>query len=377
MALGSNIIGTQGNVARQFAARPALPSPRVPGTFQHYVDPYGVLTEAQLEAQAKAYVQSVIGPQIAAATATSNAQTAKGQAAITGYTQALLPAIKAITDQIGAGYKGAEASSASLADATRAALTGQAAGEGNALTTALGNAGLPTTLGSQVAATGAAAGNTSLASGNATLQGLLASGAAANEYAGKLPNIAFLQGLQASKDYQGKQADALNTLITDLRGKQPGLAQSVFNTLSNANLGRQAKEIAANAKATPKLGTKAGPYYLGQDGQWHLSPNYVQKPDGTIVPYTKPPKPVTPKPPKEIVTVGPDGTTKVVATVPANAVIRNAPGTKPGTKDGPKNVYVLGPDGKLHLVGSVPAGSIIRNKPKAAKAASSSSPLGK
>lgn len=161
-----------------------------------------------------------------------NAYANPRQNAITGYTKELAGALGGIAPQIGQAYGQAFNQGSALENALANRLTGQGQATASDLTQALANAGQSTAPGAAAAQTAVGVGNASFAQGSAGLQEMLARGAAAQAYGAKLPGIAALSGLQATK---GLQAQALSQ-IPDLRNQflsnelQKWIAKTQFGT---------------------------------------------------------------------------------------------------------------------------------------------------
>lgn len=185
------------------------------------------LTDQQISARA----QALLDPLVKQTTDRINASTKAGAGAISGYASKYADALAGYGDSAKAIYGGAEQSQAAADAAESGALrTGgsqladQLAGKIGQISSApnVMQAGTAPVVGN---AAGAA--NATLGSGSAALSALIAQGAAAQEYAGKLPGIARAQGASDIRDLSLASQKTLADQIGELEKQTPGLIESL------------------------------------------------------------------------------------------------------------------------------------------------------
>jgi hypothetical protein len=220
-------------------------------------NPLAPHTPKQVRRQARYAVGATFNPLFAQL----NRREASNQAAIRDYTRSLSSMLAPIAGQIQGYYNNAENRQQGVDTALANRLNSVGGQEASALQSRLASAGLPTDQAQRVSAVGSGAANTSAALGSANLSQLLASGAAQTAYAGKLPGIAALGGLQFAKQNLAQ----MEQQRSDLQAKVPGAVQSELGQLQNlefqkatANLGfagTQAKLGAQIASSNARLAT--------------------------------------------------------------------------------------------------------------------------
>lgn len=234
------------------ASKPAAAKPKaapVKRVTDPYTDPQSYIAKAVAglgtpltDAQIQTNAQSQLAPLIKALQDSIKAQATSGTAAIGGYTSNLAQHLAGFQQNAQNIYGGAEASQA----ASDAALSQKLAGEGGQQAQDLGAklAGINAPGAVNQAVQGATqtaggAGNALYATGGASLANLIASGAAEQSYASKLPGIAGLAGAQQVGNLQGELAKSLADQTGTLQGKVPDIVNSLEGQRSDL-LGKRA-----------------------------------------------------------------------------------------------------------------------------------------
>lgn len=166
-----------------------------------------------------------------------NAYAQPRQNAITGYTKAFAGELGRIAPQIGQAYSQAQGAQSSLDTALANRLQQQGQETAGGLEQALGAAGQSTLPAALTAQQAVGVGNASFAQGSASLSQLLGQGAAAQAYGAKLPGIAALGGLQATKQLQAQG----QSMIPDL--KNQFLANELQKWISRTGLGMDKAQL--------------------------------------------------------------------------------------------------------------------------------------
>lgn len=258
--------------------RPKRTPPRKP-TLRKVPDPFAPLSDQQLQQRAQQLFQQSLDPVLAQIRSAIEARSQAGQAAIQGLTQALGGLYAQAAPQAAAAYGQAQAAQSGLntALANRLGSFGQAnAGEvGNKLAYA-GPSGANIAANAGTAGQGAT--NANFAKGAAGTEQLLAQGAAAQAYAGGLPGIAALTGMQNSRSLQAQ----LNKELADQLGQATAnsgssvaslyqhlvdqeLQKAVARNTSGLNREKLAAQI-ANQKAMQKYRNQSLVYRAAQLG---------------------------------------------------------------------------------------------------------------
>lgn len=274
------------------------------------------LTDAQIQTNA----QGQLSPLIQQLTDSLNRQAQSGTAAIGGYTSDLAKALGGYQQNAQNIYSGAQQSQAASDNALTAKLAGEGGQQAQDLGARLASINAP---GATNAAVGAAtqnaigSGNALYATGSASLANLIASGAAEQSYAGKLPGLAGLAGEQQLGGLQhsiassladktaGIEAQApgivsgLQTQRSDLLGKKETLRgdlNTFFSTRDNQKAAL-AQERAALGLPDPSLSGKVGVVVdktgkpvPGADGKPQVLPGYHNTPSGGVAKDVKPAK---------------------------------------------------------------------------------------
>lgn len=211
--------------------------------------------------QAVGLVQSQIQPIIDEINRSIAARSASGTASIKGYTDAFASLLAQQAGTSGVPYQQAQAQQAGADAALAQRLSGAGTSLGDELRTKLmqADAGAAFTdqVAGQVAGTGQGASNASYATGNASLSDLIARGASAKTYAGSLPGIARLGGLQQTGQYQGQLATELANQLGQVRSKVPGLVSDVTSRLTASQDKRYAADQAAADRAAARADANA------------------------------------------------------------------------------------------------------------------------
>lgn len=199
-------------------------------------------------------VNAIIRPLIAEIQRSIDSRTKAGAGAITGYTsalaQALAPYQERTADIYGRAQQAQAASDAALTSGLRTG-SNQAADELAGRLAALpgAEAHAETARDTGQGAAGALAGT-----GSASLSELIASGAAAEAYADKLPEFARLGGLDAIRDLTLQSRSQLADELGGIRSQVPQLVQGRLDTLAER---RQAESELAESRRQFNVGQKA------------------------------------------------------------------------------------------------------------------------
>jgi hypothetical protein len=232
-----------GNYPGTYPGSPPIPPlPGIP-------NPYAPKTDAQLQAEAAAFVGAQINPLIDEINRSITARSQSGSQAIQSATAALINAMAGYGPATAAAYGTAEKNVAALEDALANRLTGQGKDVAADLSGALAAAGQDTTGAQGLAGVGAAAANAGLAQGSAALEALISQGAAAQNYGAKLPTIGGLYGREATNQFQSMLNQQLAEQLGQVRSQVPGLTANIFESLqgrefAKAEASRQERESA-------------------------------------------------------------------------------------------------------------------------------------
>src|SRR6266566_6068531 len=193
-------------------------------------------TPRQIRRQARYAVGASFGPLFAQL----NRRESGNQAAIQDYTQRLIQQLGPVANQVQGYYGQAATQEQGVNNQLADRLNSVGGQEASALQAKLAQAGLGGTGQEQrVSAIGSGAANTGAALGSANLFSLLASGAAQTAYAGKLPGIAALGGLQYAK----QNAAQMEQQRGDLQAKVPGAIQSELSQRENLEFQKAAANL--------------------------------------------------------------------------------------------------------------------------------------
>lgn len=271
------------------------------------------MTDAQIQSNA----QAQLAPLIKALQDSIGAQSQSGMNAINGYTSNLAQHLAGFQQNAQNIYGGAEQSQAASDAALSQKLSGEGGQQAQDLGAKLASINAPGAVNQAVqGATGeaAGAGNALYATGGASLANLIASGAAEQSYASKLPGIAGLAGAQQvgnlqgelaknladqTGQLQGKVPDIVNSLEgqrTDLQGKRATLTQDLNQFFSDRGLKKKALAQERRALHLPdsslsgKVGVvvdkRGNPVLKG--GKPQLLPGYHVNAKGSVVKDAKP-----------------------------------------------------------------------------------------
>lgn len=277
--------------------------------------------------QARAGAQASIGQTVHDYTATSQGQARQGEAAVEGYAGSLAKGLAQTAPQnVHNAYAPAEAALA----ATNNALADRVSGAGNQaaddLAGRLASINSPNVTDPAVAGlrqSAAGAGNATYATGNASLDQMIAEHASAADYAGKLPAFAQLAGIQQAGMVQGAAAKALADKLAPVYGQLPTLTQNALTQnqgrrdayqgrADSASLALQGQNTSlaavragletAGVKAAAKAATPPRVSVQLSSANKFLTDVYgnpITRPDGNPIPYTPYVKPTAPKGPKD------------------------------------------------------------------------------
>lgn len=178
-----------------------------------------------------------------------NPRIASGDRAINAYTNALaahlMPA-QANSHQI---YSQAQAQQSAIDSALANRLSGAGSQVSGDLASQLSQAGQNTAPAQEIAQEGQGAGNASYASGTATLSQLLSQGAAAQQFAGMLPNIARLSGQQQQGQNRAQIMSQFPQLYQQAMDREFNKAVAVQSGLvDQAKMGQQQQQFNARQR---------------------------------------------------------------------------------------------------------------------------------
>lgn len=190
----------------------------------------GRLPAPQTDQQIQSQAQGMLDPVVAQITSAINARAQAGGQSIGGYTDQLAKNLMGARGQVDQAYAPAEQGTA----ATNAALADRLSGAGNAtsdaLASRLASIGSPDVTGQAAGAVrqaGTGSGNALYASGSASLEQLLGNHATAADYAGKLPDLARLGGLQQLGALQGRAQQDIRDQTAQVTSQLPSIVQGL------------------------------------------------------------------------------------------------------------------------------------------------------
>lgn len=203
--------------------------------------------------RAQQQVATTFAPVVSSTAKAFNDRAAQEQAAITGYTSELAKLMGGYGDAAKQAYGAAAASQAAVDAAFAATRAGQGSAAQSELAAKLGSMGvdpatstrITSSLGSDFAGESKAAAGR----GAASLSALLAEGAQAQDYGAKLPGVAGLYGLNATKQAQGRITSELSQALAQLESQRPGAVQSAL-----AQIQQNRNQVEANRQAAAALG---------------------------------------------------------------------------------------------------------------------------
>lgn len=208
------------------------------------------LTDAQIRANA----QDELAPLIKQITDSIGQQAQSGTQAIGGYTSELAHQLGGFQQNAANIYGGAQQSQAASDAALSAKLQGEGGAQAQQLGSQLASINAP---GATNAAVGQAtqdatgAGNALYATGSASLANLIASGAAEQSYASKLPGIADLSGIQQSGQLRSQLAKSLADQTGTLEAKVPDIVSGLQSDRQTLRGNRETlRENLQNAQAS-------------------------------------------------------------------------------------------------------------------------------
>jgi hypothetical protein len=207
--------------------RPPAPGSTPPVQVDPYVSIIGGMEKPMTAQQITAQARGEISPLVAALSQQITGRVAGASHAISGYAGEAARELAQL--DFGQPYTGAEQGQAAVDAALRQSLAGAGSSDAEALASRLAVLNDPTVAAAanDVAANGAANGNTQLAQGSAALSNLIANAAAGREYGLKQPGIAKLAGLQQISGVQRQGQSDLAAGTAQLMGQLPGLVESM------------------------------------------------------------------------------------------------------------------------------------------------------
>jgi hypothetical protein len=170
-----------------------------------------------------------------------------GNRAIDAYTNALASHLQPAEGRTHSNYLAAEQQQAAVDQALANRLSGSGQALQQDLASQLGAAGQDQAPAGTVGQIGAGASNAGYASGSANLSQLLSQGAAAQQFAGMLPNLARLQGQQQRGQYRSQLYSELPKLMQDAQDRE---FQKAVASQSGLVSMQKVAESAAYHKAT-------------------------------------------------------------------------------------------------------------------------------
>lgn len=206
-------------------------------------------------AAARGVVQSEVSPLISQLIGNYTRQGAAGAAAIKAVTDQYARELGLIAPQVQGDYAGAEQGTAATDAALANYVHGGGATDANALASRLASIAEPGAVNPVVAQLGqqaTGAGGAVLGTGSASLDALLAGGAAQEAQALQLPGTAKEAGLQQLSGYQGQLTSAEGKDLATLAGKVPGLIQSAAGSIISSR-DKAAAVRAADARNTATI----------------------------------------------------------------------------------------------------------------------------
>jgi hypothetical protein len=210
-------------------------------------------SDAQIQQTASNY----LNPLVQALIQSTQQQSEAGLGQIRGYTDSLVQALQPFAANEGRIYGNAEAAQAASDAALSQRLSGGGADQAQQLASRLGSINAPAATAQAVQGAtnaGVGAGNALYGHGSASLAQLIASGAASQDYAAKLPGIAGLSGLQQAGRFEGQLESDQAKSLSDIQSQIPGLVQNLTSqrqTLLNnrENLRQSIQTNLSNAAA--------------------------------------------------------------------------------------------------------------------------------
>lgn len=205
-------------------------------------NPLAPLNPRQQQALAGRYVRSQTTPLLNQINREFTGRARSGEQAIAGYTNELANRLAGMQGNVHNIYAGAQAQQQGIDSALAAKIASAGSGVGDEVGAKLAAAGLgsvPNTLANQGAGLAAA----SSGKGSAALSALVASGAAAESYAGAQPGIARLGGLQRARQYAAQLEAERAQQVGALRSKIPGLIQQILGDIRNQEFQKAAARL--------------------------------------------------------------------------------------------------------------------------------------
>jgi hypothetical protein len=230
-------------------------------------NPFAPQTDAQLQTQASSQVNAQFAPILKQIADSINARAQAGADSIAGLTKFFGPQLATLQGINTAGLQTGIQGQAAIDNALYQSL----AGGGNQLASELGGQLAQINAPAAASQTGAqqqigqGAANASLATGSAALSALNSRLATAKDIAAKVPGLAPLFGLQATRDLQAQSQQNLADQTGQVTSQAPGLIQNVLaglrsNELSKAQEAERIREFGvgqANAKANARSSANA------------------------------------------------------------------------------------------------------------------------
>jgi hypothetical protein len=199
-------------------------------------DPFAPLTPKQQRQLARRYANAQFGPVLAQINAEYARRARSGGAAISAGTEQLAGQLAPEQGRTHEIYAAAQAAQDSLDQAIAAKLSGAGQAASGDVNKQLDAAGIPRAASPDLAQMGAGAGAASFGIGSAALSRLVGQGAAAENYAGKLPALARLGGAQKAQDLALQLEHGRQTDVGNLRSKIPGAVSQIEQDIGNREL---------------------------------------------------------------------------------------------------------------------------------------------
>lgn len=239
-------------------------------------DPLAPKSPGQIQGQIRADVNAQINPLLQEIIRSSTARTKAGMGAIQGYAGQLAKDLGGYADSARGIYGGAQQAQA----ATDASVRGALMGQGNDLQGELAGklAQIGGTAPPAAAQTGLDAGNAAYVSGSADLTRLIGQGAAAQDYAAKLPGFARLGGLASARELSLSSQASLADERGRLTSQVPGMIRDLLTTARKdetdkalARLANEGDQVQASADVqTAQIEARAEARKAAQDRQFEL-----------------------------------------------------------------------------------------------------------
>lgn len=197
----------------------------------------------------EAQAQGLLDPVKKAILDAINTRTAAEQGAITNYSKDLAGLMGSYAPASRASYGNAEVGQAAVDAATQSTLSGQGQAGANELAAKLAqinaDPGTAARLNDQAGANVTGAVGALAGRGSSSLSDLISRSASAQDYGAKLPGVAGLYGLQATKSAQSKATSDTATAVSQLEQQFPGLVTSLKQNQQQQSANETTRALAA------------------------------------------------------------------------------------------------------------------------------------